>query len=141
MQTKKAKRRSQTAKRKRLKKQHAGDAFSISYNGIQVRGQRLTKEQTSEKPAVQIPAGFYIVMYDPDAPARDWIHWIATNKEDILPYEGPQPPPGTGVHRYMFALVAGNPPLAPPSRGDQNASRIAPLSKRVTIAEFIVASK
>jgi phosphatidylethanolamine-binding protein (PEBP) family uncharacterized protein len=121
--------------------QHAGNLFSISYAGIPVQGQLLTKSQTAEKPATTIPARFFLILYDPDAPAKDWIHWIATSTQDILPYEGPSPPKGTGTHRYKFALVAGNPPPAPSSRGYQNAAKLAPLNKRVAVAEFLVAAE
>jgi phosphatidylethanolamine-binding protein (PEBP) family uncharacterized protein len=111
------------------------------YAGIPVKGQLLTVEQTAENPAVTIPAGFYLVMYDPDAPAKDWIHWIATSDRTILPYQGPSPPPGTGIHHYIIALVAGNPPEKPAERGGQNAAKLAPLNKRVATAAFLVSAE
>jgi phosphatidylethanolamine-binding protein (PEBP) family uncharacterized protein len=121
--------------------QHAGKSFSISYAGIPVHGQLLTKDQTAEKPSVQIPAGFFLVLYDPDAPAKDWIHWIATSTQDIVPYEGPSPPKGSGIHHYKFALVAGNPPPPPTKRGNQDAAKLAPPTKRVASAEFLVVAE
>jgi len=80
------------------------------------------------------PAGtkaFALVVHDPDAPAGDWLHWVAWNipaavhalpegipKKELLPdgmrqgkndfgktgYGGPCPPSGT--HHYVFALYA-----------------------------------
>jgi Raf kinase inhibitor-like YbhB/YbcL family protein len=80
------------------------------------------------------PAGtraFALVVHDPDAPAGDWLHWVAWNipagthalpagisKKESLPdgtqqgrndfgkpgYGGPCPPGGT--HHYVFALYA-----------------------------------
>lgn len=73
---------------------------------------------------------FMVVLTDPDAPSNhdhkwlEYCHWIATdiplsppaNKEDVIhtldianatqlvPYEGPAPPPSTGKHRYVFLL-------------------------------------
>lgn len=67
-----------------------------------------------------------LVVHDPDAPAKDWVHWLVWNidpttmviKESDLPagavegitdfggpgYGGPCPPSGT--HRYFFELFA-----------------------------------
>ena len=145
MRTRNVTRRKSRKSRKTVKRekiQHAGNTpFSISYAGNPVQGQFLTILQTAKKPSVQIPAGFYLVLYDPDAPAKDWIHWIATSTQDIVPYEGPNPPKGTGTHRYIFALVAGNPPPPPNQRGNQNAAKLAPPNKRIASAVFLVSAE
>ena len=76
-----------------------------------------------------VPAGtrsLALVVDDPDAPARTWVHWVLWNidpntaaiREDSVPkgaiqgmndfrrhsYGGPCPPSGT--HRYFFKLYA-----------------------------------
>lgn len=112
--------------------------FSVSYSGIPVRGQELTGPQTASPPKIQIPKGHYVVMADSDAVNPDWIHWIVTSKKEILPYQGPSPPPGSGIHKYKLYLVAGNPPPAPTARGGQNAASLAP--NPVAVAEFTVAA-
>lgn len=92
---------------------------------------------------------FALVLTDPDAPSNkdhkwsEYAHWIITDlllntqlEEDgsaeslstildyskgkeILKYEGPAPPPGTGKHRYVFLLFKQDPSVnyeAPPDR-------------------------
>jgi phosphatidylethanolamine-binding protein (PEBP) family uncharacterized protein len=103
--------------RRTRKIQHGGQKFTVKYNTTFVRGQMLTKEQTVAEPSVTIPPNHYIVMYDPDAVKPDYIHWIS----GVLPYQGPSPPPRTGLHRYIFALCAGSPPKAPTVRSGQRA--------------------
>lgn len=76
-----------------------------------------------------IPSGalsFALIMYDPDAPAGNWVHWILANipateihfPEGTTPagvevghnswnqtgYDGPQPP--SRVHRYIIQVYA-----------------------------------
>jgi len=111
-------------KRKLRKTLHSGGyaGFSVSYNDTLVEGQLLTKEQTAVKPIVQgLQPDQYLVMYDEDAMKPDYIHWITSGRTgDILPYEGPAPPPGTGIHRYTFAISTGRPPSAPTDRSGQD---------------------
>lgn len=64
-----------------------------------------------------------VIMYDPDAPGGDFVHWVAYNIEPVSyieegsnpgihgrndfgmsGYVGPCPP--SGVHRYIFKLFA-----------------------------------
>lgn len=73
-----------------------------------------------------------LIMYDPDAPAGTFIHWLAVeptkgsqatfpgqavsegfNDFGKLGYGGPCPPKGHGVHRYFFLVLAlsGDPQL------------------------------
>jgi Raf kinase inhibitor-like YbhB/YbcL family protein len=78
---------------------------------------------------------FALVCHDPDALSGTWIHWVVYNiPSDLrsLPndlgraveaangvcqglnswgevgYDGPQPPSGSGIHRYFFTLYALN---------------------------------
>ena len=130
--------RSRRRSSKRTRRRRGG-GFSVVYSGIPVRGQEFTREQTASPPQVQIPAGHYIVMADSDAVKPDWIHWIATSEKEILRYQGPSPPPGTGIHKYRLYLVAGNPPRPPKTRGGQSAPALAP--NPVAVAEFTVAAE
>ena len=131
-------RRHKKRTRRRRGGRSKGFQFTVSYSGIPVRGQELSKDQSAIKPQIQIPKGHYVVMADSDAVNPDWIHWIVTPEKEILPYQGPNPPPGSGIHTYKLYLVAGNPPLAPKSRGGQNVAVLAP--NLVAIAEFTVAA-
>ena len=63
-----------------------------------------------------------IVYLDPDAPSRkepkyrEWHHWLVGNvpgddvsKGEVLSeYVGSGPPPGTGLHRYVFLIYKQN---------------------------------
>ncbi|XP_065298814.1 protein D1-like [Dermacentor albipictus] len=90
---------------------------SVTINGS------LTPEQASSAPKVALAGAinctppFALVMLDPDAPSRSgatersWLHWMVVNAksttklhegEQLMPYEGPTPPRGTGPHRYVF---------------------------------------
>ena len=75
-------------------------------------------------------ASYALIMDDPDAPGKTWLHWTAWNipvstrglaegvRENdtsfvqgttdfgTVGYGGPCPPPGTGTHRYFFRLYA-----------------------------------
>lgn len=76
-----------------------------------------------------VPSGaknLVLILHDPDAPAKDWVHWLVWNispntkliKENSVPesavqgindsrqigYDGPSPPSGT--HRYFFKIFA-----------------------------------
>ncbi|KAH6921130.1 hypothetical protein HPB50_027881 [Hyalomma asiaticum] len=83
----------------------------------------LTPEQTAEAPAVSLVGAincippFALLMLDPDAPSREnpslrnWLHWMVINAhttrrldkgQQVVRYNGPTPPEGTGPHRYVF---------------------------------------
>lgn len=75
-------------------------------------------------------ASFALIVDDPDAPGRTWVHWLAWDlpasarslPEGVKPedpgliqgttdfgrvgYGGPCPPPGHGTHRYFVRLYA-----------------------------------
>jgi len=53
-----------------------------------------------------------MVMFDPDAVGGNKIHWLIVNMSrggdsgrTLLPYVPPHPPPGSGVHRYIFWII------------------------------------
>ncbi|CUM66303.1 uncharacterized protein PRCAT00003965001 [Priceomyces carsonii] len=89
---------------------------------------------------------FSLILTDPDAPSHsdhkwsEYAHWFVTDLplkqstsdaeslstildyskgREILPYQGPAPPPKTGKHRYVFLLYKQDPSVkfeAPPDR-------------------------
>lgn len=132
---KKQSRESQTRKNQR----GGLEKLAVFYNSVKVNGQELSAGFTAKRPTVKIPAGFFLVMYDPNAVKPDWIHWIATAEKDILDYQGPSPPPGTGIHTYKFVLNSGIPPQAPKERGGHQITEF--LKNPVAVAEFTVSAK
>ena len=94
-----------------------------------VEGLDLSPELTW-KNAPEGSKSFALTCVDPDAPAGDWVHWVAWNiqgsrlPEGILHedsrlnqglnswpkygYGGPMPPQRHGSHRYYFTLYALN---------------------------------
>lgn len=91
-------------------------------------------DSSNRSPALRIsgaPRGtksLALVVEDPDAPGRTWVHWLAWNipaerreipravGPDAFPqglndfgkvgWGGPKPPRGDGAHRYVFRLRA-----------------------------------
>ncbi|XP_030383422.1 protein D3 [Scaptodrosophila lebanonensis] len=82
----------------------------------------LTPTQVKDQPVVKWGADpetlYTLCMTDPDAPSRqdpkfrEWHHWLVVNipggdiaKGEVLSaYIGSGPPPGTGLHRYVFLV-------------------------------------
>jgi len=106
--------------RRHTQKRTKGNAnLIVDYNGVLVREQNFTKSATTRQPAVKFtgePGKLYtLVMWDPDVPSQaqpGYAHWIAINLQgpnniasnELLSYQGPAPPSGTGTHRYFFGL-------------------------------------
>ncbi|MGC4119253.1 MAG: YbhB/YbcL family Raf kinase inhibitor-like protein [Myxococcales bacterium] len=95
---------------------------------------RCAADTSNRSPALLLrgaPAGtrsFALVVEDPDAPEKTWVHWLAWNipserreipeavGPDAFPqglndygqvgWGGPKPPRGDGAHRYVFRLYA-----------------------------------
>ena len=81
-----------------------------------------------------------LVMDDPDAPGRTFLHWLAwgldpasggleegeaapvegTNDFGSTGYRGPCPPPGHGPHRYFFRLHALDASVDVPASADRD---------------------
>jgi phosphatidylethanolamine-binding protein (PEBP) family uncharacterized protein len=92
--------------------------FTVQYGQLNANGKSLTKGITASEPIVLFkgdPTKVYtLLMSDPDASAKSWLHWLITNipgslqdiqeGQTIMPYSGPNPPSGT--HRYIFTLYS-----------------------------------
>jgi phosphatidylethanolamine-binding protein (PEBP) family uncharacterized protein len=106
--------------RKTKKKVKGGGSVSICYS-VGCNLQTHTVESSSKQPTIQFDKSIQfpvlILMYDPDAPAKSWIHWIAkyNSPNDLitfLDYQGPNPPSNTGrqnsskkyYHEYIFNI-------------------------------------
>ena len=118
-------RKTRRRRSRRSKKQRgAGFQLKIQYGQKTVAGQEFTAKETAVKPITEIPTGYYLVMYDPDAVKPSYIHWISSATRDIVPYQGPSPPPGTGIHRYIFVLCKGEVPALTGRRNSHNPATV-----------------
>jgi phosphatidylethanolamine-binding protein (PEBP) family uncharacterized protein len=79
---------------------------------------------------------YTFIAWDPDAPAKSWLHWLVTNStgsapstgEEVVTWSPPTPPPGTGPHRYIFGLFSHENPIEvspAPARGNFTPSVFA----------------
>ena len=84
-----------------------------------VNGPALTPYQTAHEPfAVWTPPTppnmYTIICWDPDAQPKSFLHWLVTNCAGenasegtvVTPWMKPDPPPGSGEHRYVIGLFA-----------------------------------
>jgi len=95
-----------------------------------------------------IPGHFYtLFMVDPDAPSSknpiyaDYVHWIKKNMilrettliqgEDIVPYKGPSPPPGSGTHRYIMIIYEHSQPIDFSGEIDRPSQKTKELIQRI----------
>lgn len=114
----------------------AKNQIHIFYNGVKGNSQLLQVIDTQTQPRILITANdddtlYTLLMSDPDAPAKDWLHWLVTNipgaapdigqGDEVISYAPPSPP--SGVHRYIFTLYkqpASIMVTAPEQRGNFN---------------------
>lgn len=93
-------------------------------SGVEVNGgNELTPTQVKDIPThiswpTEEGALYTLCMTDPDAPSRqtptyrEWHHWLVVNipgnsvgdGKTMSQYVGSGPPPGTGLHRYVFLV-------------------------------------
>lgn len=87
----------------------------VTFAGIRAQeGQEFSQAETAEEPRITyspIPTNrtATLVVYDPDAPAGTWLHWLKTDSKTLVPWAPPTPP--TGTHRYFFAIYTSPEPL------------------------------
>jgi phosphatidylethanolamine-binding protein (PEBP) family uncharacterized protein len=89
--------------------------MTITYpNNVNVdnTGKPLTVSQTTSKPKIKVynKGKYLLTMTDPNAPVGTWVHMVSiynNGVEDVkIPYMGPSPPKGSGVHNYIFRLYS-----------------------------------
>jgi len=88
---------------------------------VVIKGKRIHNKDHMDLAEVQaipkigwtLPANKYytIVMVDPDAPShkdpsnKHWLHWmVVNNNQTRAMFNAPNPPAGTGEHRYFIYL-------------------------------------
>ncbi len=110
----------------RLSSPHFADGDRIPEPSSKDGGNAIPTLEWNDPPEGTVELA--ILVEDPDTPVGTWIHWVAAGIDPRsrhieggkLPdgtveggndfgesgYGGPQPPPGDGVHRYVFSLYA-----------------------------------
>jgi hypothetical protein len=90
--------------------------MDIRYGKIKVDGQSLTPLQASQKPNIQFQGDpnilYTLILADPNAVKGYRVHWLIINipgsslekGQPIFEYDGPHPPPNSGIHNYIFYL-------------------------------------
>lgn len=103
--------------------------MNIYYNGKILRnGDFLKVSETQIKPQIVLNVEnnskyYTILLHDPNAIVGDKIHWCVINiinndinkGLEIHPYQGPAPPPKTGIHNYIFELYEQSDKINPNS--------------------------
>eukprot|EP00795_Rhopilema_esculentum_P007745 gene7745-13578_t len=105
--------------------------ITYPYNDITSCYETFPLESLAERPKVDLEKlgkltdkNVTLVMVDPDAPSsknpscRSWLHWIVTSTNtktkdiltgrELVKYQPPSPPSGSGKHRYYFLLYEQN---------------------------------
>lgn len=91
--------------------------LEVFYKNVKVNNnQYLKPSDASSKPTIHYPSEsnklYTLIIHDPDAPAGNVVHWTVVNIKgsdiksgnEIIKYKGPAPPPGSGIHRYIFLI-------------------------------------
>ncbi|PHJ24037.1 phosphatidylethanolamine-binding protein [Cystoisospora suis] len=107
---------------------HLSVAVEIDFQGGTAKdGQEWTVGETRHVPSIKLSRPpshgqvFYLFFTDPDAPQRshpvasEWAHWVVatggrtldSSSKTFLEYNGPAPPAGTGLHRYVLLVYEG----------------------------------
>lgn len=115
-------------KRKTRKQIKQRGGFQVRFGGKIMNKPLVSKNFPKNIPSVNFKgSGLYtLIMWDPDAPASSWLHWLVVNAEEgdvrkgeeLMPYAPPSPP--SGIHTYSIAIYSQKGPLqveAPTERG------------------------
>lgn len=125
-------------RRRRQRKQRGSGSLNIFYGNQKVSGQEMNLSTTAREPSLTIPKGYVLWLIDPDAVGGTWVHWVADNQKTLLEYQGPSPPKGTGVHRYIFMLVKeSESPSIPFERSGFDTGLLKPVSQIQFLAESV----
>jgi len=110
--------------------------MDIRYNSFVVDNNITTARNTLSIPNISLQPLKYstLVMYDPDAvTSPGWLHYLVINipngdiskGDNIISYEGPSPPPGSGSHHYIFEQLSQTSPFTTSiqNRGEFNINQ------------------
>lgn len=91
--------------------------LKIFYNNLKItENEFLSPFRTKDEPLLKynfdINKLYTLILYDPNSIYGTYIHWVIINIPGdninkgsiIIPYMGPHPPSGSGIHNYTFQL-------------------------------------
>ncbi len=138
-----------TRKRKQTRKQKGGQALSVKFAGRNANGTRRNQANMKRPPTVSFQGRglFTLLMWDPDAPASSWLHWLLVNIPDgsldlgdtLVSYAPPSPP--SGEHRYYVSLYKQESrisPSVPNSRGNFNVEGFAAENRLTLLGQKMI---
>lgn len=139
-----------TRKLKRKTRKQRGGAFTVRFGGKVANGTVFPSTLTKRAPEIiyRSPGLYTLIMWDPDALAKSWLHWLVINAEEgdvkhgeeIMKYAPPTPPSGT--HRYFVTLYSQGGPLIlqeiPTERGYFNVDTFVQENNLVKVGEAMV---
>ena len=112
-------------KSRRSRKQRGGATLTVTFPAFQATAELPTRllAETQPEPKVEWapqPSLTTLLVWDPDATATSWVHWLVTNCKgsdpssgtEVMPWAPPSPPAGTGRHRYLFGLFTHSSPVS-----------------------------
>lgn len=120
--------------------------FKVTISGINITNGILLDLKTSqEKPRITFDRypndNFTVLIVDPDAPSKKnpiykyFLHLLIINNSDkIVEFLPPDPPKGSGKHRYFFYLLDQQKKV---NRSDLNLSKSNTDRKNFNLADFI----
>ena len=120
--------------------------YKVSYKGININGSERPRVNTVEQPNIRYsksPQEFStLLIWDPDAPAKSYIHWLIVNipgsqisaGQEILPYKPPTPPSGT--HRYFVTLYNQSGKINVSTPRDRGYFNVPAFEKKFGLSKF-----
>jgi phosphatidylethanolamine-binding protein (PEBP) family uncharacterized protein len=91
--------------------------MEIKYKSTNInKGDFLSPLQSVSKPIIKYNANknklYTIILHDPDAVIGNRVHWLVINipgsaiqnGDTVFDYDGPHPPPKSGIHKYIFMI-------------------------------------
>lgn len=138
----------------RRKHYQRGGEFSVMFQGKEAKGNLRSRSDTLAQPIVSwnaIPGKLHtVLMWDPDAPAKSWVHLFVINApssnlsqgQTLLSYEPPSPP--SGIHRYFLTVFQQPEKLdisSPNERGNFDVNAFLTKYRLVKIGEKMIKVK
>ena len=120
--------------------------YKVSYQGKNINGNQRPRTNTLIKPNISYSKSdsefSTLLIWDPDAPAKSYIHWLVVNipgsqislGQEILKYKPPTPP--SGVHRYFVTLYNQSGKINVAAPKDRGFFNVPMFEKKYGLTKF-----